>query len=35
MEKVIVFILSALISLCPVFSGPGNNEGIGGAEALL
>ncbi|MCX6582958.1 MAG: hypothetical protein NT166_22505, partial [Candidatus Aminicenantes bacterium] len=35
MEKVIVFILSALIFFSPVFSGTGNNEGVGGAEALL
>jgi len=35
MEKLIVFLLSALIFFSPMFSGPGNNEGIGGAEALL
>jgi len=34
-EKIIVFLLSALIFFSPMFSGPGNNEGIGDAEVLL
>ncbi|MCX6583442.1 MAG: fibronectin type III domain-containing protein [Candidatus Aminicenantes bacterium] len=35
MEKIIVFIFSALIFFSPMFSGTGNNEGIGDAEVLL